>query len=114
MTLHTADGCKISRQSDMQGSVSTDDCYVNAEGQGANQGCQIKTQDTRTYGSGFNANGGGVYATEIMDSFINIFFFPRGSLPSDISSASPDPSKWGKPMAVFKGDCDIPRTSRTC
>ena len=91
MTLHTASGCKISRQSDMQGSVSTDDCYVNAEGQGTNQGCQIKTEDTRTYGSGFNANGGGVYATEIMDSFINIFFFPRGSLPSDISSASPDP-----------------------
>ena len=108
MTLHTGPGCKISRQSDMQGTVSTDDCDVNASGQSANQGCQIKTEDTRTYGSDFNKNGGGVYATEIMDSFINIFFFPRGSLPSDISSASPDPSSWGKPMAVFMGDCDIP------
>jgi len=108
MTLHTGPGCKISRQSDMQGTVETDNCDVKAPGQGTNQGCQIKTKDTRTYGSDFNKNGGGVYATEITSDFINIFFFPRGSLPSDISSASPDPSSWGKPMAVFMGDCDIP------
>lgn len=110
MTLHTGPGCRISRESDMIGKVSTDNCDVNAEGQGNNEGCQIKTDDTRTYGTGFNENGGGVYATEITSDFINIFFFPRGSLPSDISSASPDPSSWGKPMAVFKGDCDISST----
>lgn len=110
MTLHTGPGCRISRDSDMLGKVSTDNCDVNAEGQGNNEGCQIKTDDTRTYGTGFNENKGGVYATEITSDFINIFFFPRGSLPSDISSASPDPSSWGKPMAVFKGDCDIPAT----
>jgi hypothetical protein len=94
----------------MQGSVSTDNCDINAPGQGNNEGCQIKTDDSRTYGTGFNDNKGGVYATEITSDFINIFFFPRGSLPSDISSASPDPSSWGKPMAVFKGDCDIAGT----
>lgn len=110
MTLHTSPGCSISKQSDMLGSVSTDNCDINAPGQGNNEGCQIQTQDTRTYGSDFNSQGGGVYATEITSSFINIFFFPRGSLPSDISSASPDPSSWGKPMAVFKGDCDIADT----
>lgn len=110
MTLHTAEGCSISRQSEMVGSVFTDNCDVNAPFQSKNQGCQIKTDDSRTYGKGFNNNGGGVYATEITSSFINIFFFPRGSLPSDISSASPDPSSWGKPMAVFKGDCDISKT----
>jgi hypothetical protein len=110
MTLHTGPGCSISRSSDMLGTVSTDNCDVNAQGQSNNEGCQIKTQDSRTYGAGFNDNNGGVYATEITADFINIFFFPRGSLPSDISSASPDPSSWGKPMAVFKGDCDIAGT----
>ena len=110
MTLHTGPGCSISRNSDMLGSVSTDNCDINAPGQGNNEGCQIKTDDSRTYGAGFNDNKGGVYATEITSDFINIFFFPRGSLPSDISSASPDPSSWGKPMAVFKGDCDIAGT----
>lgn len=94
----------------MQGSVHSDNCDVNAEGQSQNEGCQIQTQDSRTYGKGFNDNGGGVYATEITSSFINIFFFPRGSIPSDVSGASPDPSSWGKPMAVFKGDCDISKT----
>ena len=112
MTLHTGPGCTISRDSEMLGSVSTDNCDVNAFGQGQNEGCQIKTDDPRTYGTGFNNNGGGVYATEITADFINIFFFPRGSIPSDVSSASPDPSSWGTPMAVFKGDCDIASTFR--
>lgn len=110
MTLHTGPGCSISRHTDMLASVSTDNCDVKAEGQSDNQGCQIKTDDPRSYGKGFNDNGGGVYATEIMESFINIFFFPRGSIPSDISSSSPDPSSWGKLTAVFMGDCDIAQT----
>jgi hypothetical protein len=110
MTLHTGDGCSISRESNMLGHVLTDNCDVNASGQSENTGCQIEANDPLTYGSGFNNNGGGVYATEITSSFINIFFFPRGSLPSDISGASPDPSSWGTPMAVYKGDCDIAST----
>lgn len=112
MTLHTGPGCSISNHTDMLGYVSTDNCDVNAFGQSANQGCQIKTDDDGTYGEGFNNNGGGVYATEITADFINIFFFPRGSIPWDISSATPDPSSWGTPMAVFKGDCDIQKTFR--
>lgn len=110
MTLHTGPGCSISRDNEMLGNVSTDNCDVNAFGQSNNQGCQIKAEDDLTYGTGFNDNGGGVYATEITADFINIFFFPRGSIPWDISSASPDPSSWGTPMAVFKGDCDIAST----
>lgn len=112
MTLHTGPGCSISRNNEMLGNVSTDNCDVNAFGQSNNQGCQIKTDNDLTYGTGFNDNGGGVYATEITADFINIFFFPRGSIPWDISSASPDPSSWGTPMAVFKGDCDIASTFR--
>lgn len=76
MTLHTGPGCSISNHTDMLGYVSTDNCDVNAFGQSANQGCQIKTDDDRTYGEGFNNNGGGMYATEVTADFINIFFFP--------------------------------------
>ena len=110
MTLHTGPGCSISRDSKMLGNVSTTNCDVDAFGQSNNQGCQIQAEDDSTYGTAFNNNGGGVYATEITADFINIFFFPRGSIPWDISSASPDPSNWGTPMAVFKGDCDIAST----
>lgn len=110
MTLHTGPGCSISTDADMSGTISTSNCDINAPGQQNNAGCQIKTSNTQTYGSGFNANKGGVYATEWTDSAIKIYFFPRGSIPDDIAKGSPNPSGWGKPMSVFQGDCDISNT----
>ena len=40
---------------------------------------------------------------------ISTWFFPRsGSVPSDITSSSPDPTTWGTPDAQFSGpDCNI-------
>ena len=40
---------------------------------------------------------------------IRIWFFPRSSIPADITAgASPDPSSWGTALADFpKTDCDI-------
>nr|OQO27559.1 hypothetical protein B0A51_04472 [Rachicladosporium sp. CCFEE 5018] len=110
MTLHTGPGCTISDNGGFSGVITTKNCDVNAAGQDTNAGCQIKTDNMNTYGTGFNANKGGVYATEWTDSAISIFFFPRGSIPSDISSGSPDPSGWGKPLASFQGGCDISST----
>ena len=107
MTLHTSSGCSISKSGDFSGSVNTANCDVNAEGQAANAGCSIDNDDSQTYGAGFNANEGGVYATNYESDAISIYFFPRNSIPSDISSGSPDPSSWGKPIAQFSGDCDI-------
>ncbi|KAK0309485.1 hypothetical protein LTR01_004592 [Friedmanniomyces endolithicus] len=88
MTLHTGSGCSITNNDAFSGSISTSNCDVNA--------------------AGFNANNGGVYATEWTSSAISIYFFPRGSIPSDITSGSPEPSSWGKPLAQFQGGCDIP------
>lgn len=34
-------------------------------------------------------------------SRIEIYFFPRGGIPSDITHNMPEPSEWGKPMANF-------------
>lgn len=101
MTLHTGPGCSISAGSNLfAGSIATDNCDINAAGQSASSGCSIAESSSSSYGDGFNSNQGGVYATEWTDSIINIYFFPRGSVPSDISS-SPDPSSWGTPTASF-------------
>ena len=107
MTLHTDDGCSISNTGNFSGSIATSNCYVDAVGQSANAGCQITSGDSATYGTGFNSNGGGVYATEWTSDAISIWFFPRGSIPPDITSGSPDPSGWSAPQASFSGSCDI-------
>ncbi|KAL1980751.1 hypothetical protein VTN96DRAFT_3558 [Rasamsonia emersonii] len=106
MTLHTSDGCTIN-DSGFTGTLSTSNCYVDAPGQSNNAGCGIDSTSSQSYGDGFNAIGGGVYATEWTSDYIKIWFFPRGSIPSDITSGSPDPSGWGTPAAAFQGNCDI-------
>lgn len=107
MALHTTDGCSISHDGSFTGSLSTANCFVNATGQPQNAGCGIHTQDTRSYGNDFNANRGGVYATEWTSSAIKIWFFPRGTIPADITHGDPDPVTWGQPAADFHGGCDI-------
>jgi hypothetical protein len=93
-TLHTSSGC----------SFSAGDCGA---GDGTT-GCPIKSTNPQTYGSGFNAIGGGVYAVEWTSQTISIWFFPRTSIPSDIASGSPDPTTWGAASAQFSGSgCDI-------
>ncbi|KAI6864482.1 endo-1,3(4)-beta-glucanase, partial [Hortaea werneckii] len=98
MTLHTSEGCTVG-STGFTGNQLTDNCYVNAADQGNNVGCQIEASNSNTYGAGFNSNGGGVYATEWTDSAIDIWFFPHGSVPSDIQDNAPTPSSWGKPLA---------------
>ncbi|QIW95741.1 hypothetical protein AMS68_001259 [Peltaster fructicola] len=108
VTLHTNSGCSISANTPMTGHVNTPNCDVKAAGQADNQGCQIATGNTQTYGTGFNNVGGGVYATEWTSSAINVYFFPRSKIPADITSGKPNPAGWGSPMAAFSGGCNIP------
>lgn len=107
MTLHTAAGCSINAgNSRFSGAIQTDNCFVNAPGQGQNVGCSIDTKDTTTYGAGFNSGDGGVYATEWTATSISIYHFSRGSIPADLTAGTPDPSTWGQPLSVFNG-CDF-------
>ena len=69
-------------------------------------GCKIEDKTAASYGKPFNDNKGGVYAMEWTSEYIKTFFFPRGSIPSDISEGKPDTSKW-TPFGVFSTPCDI-------
>ncbi|KAF1975265.1 hypothetical protein BU23DRAFT_458969 [Bimuria novae-zelandiae CBS 107.79] len=108
-TLHTSTGCTVGQDtSSFSGSVATQSCDVKAEGQSENAGCSIKSPDTKSYGAGFNDNGGGVYATEWTSDAISIWFFPRGAIPDGVTGDSPDPSTWGTPSAKWASDsCDV-------
>lgn len=105
--VHTNPGCSITDSGAFTGHIETPNCDVNAPGQATNAGCAITTPDTQSYGTGFNSNGGGVYATEWTSEAISIWFFPRSRIPPDIASTNPQPSGWGPPHAQFAGACDI-------
>lgn len=107
MALHTDQGCSISNNGLFSGTISTPNCDVKAPGQATNAGCQILMSNSASYGTGFNQGQGGVYATEWTSTHISIWFFPRGAVPSDISSGTPNPGNWGQPAASFAGGCDI-------
>ncbi|EER38867.1 mixed-linked glucanase [Histoplasma capsulatum H143] len=107
MAMHTKPGCRITNSGDFAGDILTPDCDVHAPGQPANAGCSVQSKDTASYGAWFNANGGGVYATEISETAVTIWFFPRNTVPGDIETGTPNPKAWPKPMAKFHGACDI-------
>ncbi|EXJ88600.1 endo-1,3(4)-beta-glucanase [Capronia coronata CBS 617.96] len=107
MALHTTPGCSITHNGLFSGVIATPNCDVNAAGQPTNAGCAIVTPNLASFGNGFNLGQGGVYATEWTSAGINIWFFPRSAIPSDLASGNPDPSNWGSPTAAFGGGCEI-------
>jgi hypothetical protein len=94
MSLHTSPGCTISSSaSSSLGHIKTTNCDINAAGQTSNAGCGIESPSTSSFGSPFNAGGGGVYAMEWTNSGINIWQWARKDVPADVKggSASPNP-----------------------
>lgn len=101
MTLHTGPGCEIAKTTNFAGNILQESCdaFYNY-----NTGCGIQDPSTKTYGKGFNAGGGGAFATLWTDDGISIWFFARNNIPSDLASKKPQPSKWGRPRAFFASD----------
>ncbi|KDN37330.1 hypothetical protein RSAG8_10218, partial [Rhizoctonia solani AG-8 WAC10335] len=99
MSLHTSQGCTLASDTQVTGKIVSNDCYNNTNG---NQGCIIQMPDN-SYGEAFARNGGGVYAVEWSSTGngIRSWFFPRSSIPADMTSANPDPSSWGTPTAAW-------------
>jgi len=91
------------------GNVLSKNCW---NGTDDNAGCGIQGAPA-TYGEAFNAAGGGIYAMELRDAGIRVWFFPRNDIPSNIpmdltNTTAPDPSAWGEPLADFPSThCDI-------
>ena len=119
VTLHTGPGCTASNTSgtasgkratsatSMTGSLLSDQCNVYQTN--SNSGCGVKSSAANTYGTGFNAGGGGVYATLVDPTDgIKIWFFARGDPTlASLSGSSVDVSSWPTPQAAFPAaSCD--------
>lgn len=105
MSLHTSANC-VMTQGSMSGSVNS----LNCDGtQNSGTGCNMQSNNANSYGTGFNNAGGGVYATEWTSNHISYWYFPRNSIPSDITAGTPNPSGWGTPQASYLGgsSCNI-------
>lgn len=105
ITLHTSAGCSVDNSNSASGTNTlSSDCNAGNAG----TGCGVSTGDTNNYGTGFNNNGGGVYAMQWASTGIYVWFWYHGRVPSDVTNGSPDTSGWGTPTASFGGNsCDF-------
>ncbi|KAK5456230.1 hypothetical protein LTS15_005549 [Exophiala xenobiotica] len=102
MSLKTNQTCFLEGE-EMYGQLVSRDCNINPENV---QGCLVDSDNVPfTYGQGFNERGGGVYATEWTSDAIRVWYFAADNVPFDIGQETPDPSKWGFPLAQFVTSC---------
>ena len=99
-TVHTNPGCNINIAGSQSGTTLLN---PNCNANGGNDGCSVTTSNTNNYGNYFNINGGGVYATLWDSNAVKIWFFQRGSIPSDITNGNPNTANWGTPVVSFNG-----------
>ncbi|KAG0155593.1 hypothetical protein PDIDSM_2765 [Penicillium digitatum] len=104
ITIHTTKGCQMDVKRKQTGQAIFKNCDHATDG---NSGCGVIGDET-SYGEAMNNRGGGVYALELRDAGIRAWFFPRASIPADITAGNPDPSTWGMALADFPStNCDI-------
>ncbi|KAF1830405.1 mixed-linked glucanase precursor [Decorospora gaudefroyi] len=101
ITLHTAPGCtpSVGPGGELGTRITNSDCGAG----GGFTGCGVKSPSATSYGTAFNANGGGVYATLWTSSGIKVWYFATRDIPGNIRSGNPDPNSWGTPVANFAG-----------
>ncbi|KAI9454433.1 glycoside hydrolase family 16 protein [Russula earlei] len=110
ISFHTggSTACSIDTTKNFTGQVSQppSGCKTTS----SNQGCGFWDSQTSSYGSGFNAAGGGVFV-HLWDNSkgISVWHFPRSSIPQDILSGKPNPALWPAPVAFLSSSkCNIP------
>ena len=103
MTLHTNAGVDVVNSSRQTGHLLHPNCDVNDPSQPKNAGCGVDdAPGTPSFGEALNANGGGIFATQYTSTGIQIWFWPRGAVPSDVIAGNPDPNNWELPNANWE------------
>lgn len=104
-SLHTKDSCILPSAKE-SGTLLSNNCSAYTPN---NEACSVVMNGTSTpsWGSKFNAQGGGIVAMErslgSTGNGVRVWYWSKGSEPSDLASGSQsiDPSSWGTPGANF-------------
>ncbi|ORY08744.1 endo-1,3(4)-beta-glucanase-like protein [Clohesyomyces aquaticus] len=101
VTLHTSAGCvpNVGAGGQSGHPVGNADCGAG----GGYTGCGVESGSATSYGTAFNANGGGVYASLWTSSAIKVWYWASRDVPANIRNGNPDPSSWGTPQANYAG-----------
>ncbi|KAF9476798.1 hypothetical protein BDN70DRAFT_881992 [Pholiota conissans] len=107
IALHTVQGCQQQQLTPpaQTGNTLETDCSVP-------RGC-IVAQPADSFGAGFAANGGGVFALQMEVSGIYVWYWNRAALPPNLQSATSstpiDTTSWGLPSAAYPSgpSCNI-------
>ncbi|KAF8894125.1 concanavalin A-like lectin/glucanase domain-containing protein [Infundibulicybe gibba] len=106
-SLHTTPGCTASPSRQQTGKCMSGNCDTSVN---YNEGCGSSFSKPNSFGSGFNACGGGWFVMQkSRTQGISVWFWPRNDLtvPQSISGGADTlspPSSWGPPEANFPGD----------
>ncbi|CAK7224917.1 hypothetical protein SEUCBS140593_005726 [Sporothrix eucalyptigena] len=110
VSLHTGNDCVFTGSSEEKGLYHRDECAVVYGNVSTYGGCGVTAPTTDTYGTGFNAAGGGVYATLLEEQRLRVWHWARADVPLDLQQGRPDPSTWDRPLGDFNqanGGCDV-------
>ncbi|CCA72549.1 related to mixed-linked glucanase precursor MLG1 [Serendipita indica DSM 11827] len=102
---HTSPGCYLTSPGNYTGYAGSLNCDASIN---YNKGCGIVDQSIASFGQTFNEKGGGIYAVKWDSDSIDVWFFYRSAIPSNILEGLPDPATWPLPSAsLSRPGCDI-------
>jgi hypothetical protein len=102
ITLHTSAGCTMN---DVVPATSMTGTYpssgsLDCDSNNGNNGCTT-SGPIGSFATQLNQNGGGAFASLWTDQGISIFYWPRASIPPDVTAKQPRPDGWGLPVSFF-------------
>jgi len=109
VSIHTGSGCTLTQSNVNDNSQATivEQTGTNCDANSDPAACGFTENSSSSFGPGFNAAGGGVFAMQFTTDGIKVWQWNAGSAPSD-ATTSPTPSSWGAPTVQFENtSCDI-------